>query len=335
MAANFFNFFFLFAFALMAVCYFWQLIKCWAFGHRTKRTYHALWILPCSMIFLKPVLPVSYFPLTQNDSDLTLLILWTLSLICVIIFLFYPIKDSQKWIWEVVMGQVISCVDRCKHLLLSFGEIYAQTPRWFQIILDLLLFILFLLAGIFAPEYAPFLILVYWIISFFCSLHRCIFSCKALVIFWLGRALISAILLSIFLVNAVPANLIKIPLLYCIICVLLTALWCFSAGIVEYDVARMAGAIINTFTTILLVAVNILFGWLQRDSKLTLGVNIKDLFAEIIYVINLIVFPVVMSGYLAVLFADGLEYWKKRHTHPISKDLEPEPEDDMENLIKK
>lgn len=313
MPENFLAILFVAAYSAVALLYFWRLIQCLAFQSRTKCTYHALWFLPYSVRIFVPALPEGYI---SSDRSILILILWIFSLVCAIIQLNFPLKNIQGWIVEARMKGIINFVDCFRHFLISAGDMFSRTFARFRAFTDLLLYSLLAVAAVFAPRSIFLLLLGYWIISLLCRLYRCISSCKTLVSFWMGRALISAILLSLFLINAMPAKTIAVPLLYCLICIFLTVFWSLSAGIVDYDVAKMAGAIINTFTTILLVAVNILFGWLQRDTQLSFFVNLKDISEKVIYIANLVIFPVVMAGYLAMLFADGLEYWRNRHKLP-------------------
>lgn len=148
------------------------------------------------------------------------------------------------------------------------------------------------------------------IFLFIYLLQRCLHSCGYLLWFFLGHTFI--ITFCLMLVVTGRAELENGPFWYCFVCFALAFFWSIGAGVSDYDVAKMAGAIINSITTILLVAVNIFSEWVQRVDFLS------SIFtsAKIMYGLNLVIFPFVVSGYLAMLFVDGIEYARKKFDIP-------------------
>lgn len=318
--------FFLSAFAVTAVVYLKRLIVGLAFRCRSKCTYHALWVIPYSS-FLFHIALCQRIP---NDCLFLMHVFWIFSLICAIIHSGFPVKKTKKWIWEAGMRHLICIIDGLRKLIFSIDTVCSPVSnkiRRFHPALQALLtliefcmvvalapFLYRFLLVLCIPGYAPpALFLICYTVFFLFMLIRCISSCGFLILFWIAHIAIAVKFVSFSPKDIIFFNIIDSSFsVYCSVCVIITIFWCLSAGIADYDVAKMAGTIVNTFTTIVLIAVNIIFGWLQRVAGLVSSTDIE----EAIYGINLIVFPIVMAGYLAVLFADGIDYWRKRHIPP-------------------
>lgn len=217
------------------------------------------------------------------------------------------------------MKHVIRCIDWLKAKLLWFWDSRSYSAKMVRRSLLISIIGALLILGIFFRESVYFtagvvvVFCVYCILLFAFTLYECISSCKALVRFWSLYAILPTWGIYSILATVIPGRLWRQPpVAYTCICIILTIFWCLSAGIADYDVAKMAGAIVNTSTTILLLAINILFGWMWRVEGLIPAAASE----EFIYAVNLIVFPVVAAGYLAVLFTDGINYWRKRYLEP-------------------
>lgn len=317
------------AFAATAIMWTARLIKSLAFSYRTKCTYHGFWVLPYTMFLIAPGLPDGYI---SWSYFVLMLGLWIFSLYCAMILSLHSVKTLQNWMPEAVMRHIIQDIDRLKRLLSVPGAAWSYISDVSLGVLGIsALAVSILLSHFQKAVFLSYIIVIIFaavcVISFCFSLYQCIFSCRALLLFWSLYGTLMAGLLTLFLAYMVLHNIISaFPFIaYGLICFAMTIFWCLSAGVADYDVAKMAGTIVNTGTTILLIAVNIFFGTIQRDVQL-------DVFShylspeDMIYIANLVIFPFVVSGYLAVLFADGIEYWRKRHPAPVFKDEEPADE---------
>lgn len=312
-------------FMATAALYFWRAIKSLAFRCRTKCTYHALWILPYSVYLLGPALPNGYHSKDASHLMVIFLVLWTFFLVCAIIQLAHPVKNIQERTLDVGMRFIVSRIDRFRCSLISASEKFLRISKGGKALLSVLLLILCSVVVIWSPRYIPGLLVALWVVSIIFVLCLCISSCGALLIFWLFQALTSASLLAVFLAKGMPINATMMDFLtYYVMCVLLAIFWSLGAGIADYSVTKMAGAIVNTSTTIFLIAVNILFGWIQWEMRMVPSA----VFEEAIYIVNLAVFPIVAAGYLAVLFADGIQYWRDRYKPPTFK---PEESTEQKN----
>lgn len=290
--------------AAVSVMYTARLIKSFAFGKcsESKYTYHALWLIPYLLLMLCSLYPYGYF----SSNYLAIIFgIWLFSLICAIIQIRITTEKSWKIILEDSMEFVVSTIDCLKRFLMKIGGAYSGYKGMFYFV--------FIVVGLavlnFAPQFAPILVIIFCMGSVFAILYECISSCKALLKFWFIHALVVALLIGFTLMDRLPSNIINGPLAYGFICVLLTLFWSLSAGIADYDVAKMAGGIINTLTTILTVAINVFAWWLQRNVP---QVSSSDR-EELLYAINLAVLPVLAAGYISMLFINGVEYFKKRN----------------------
>lgn len=101
---------------------------------------------------------------------------------------------------------------------------------------------------------------------------------------------------------------------YLIFVIALSTVWIVMAGAADDDAAKMAAAIVNTGTTILAILVNVLVGWgldrwAAQAAQLTLMNGLQ-------FYGNLILLPLIVSGYLSALLKEMQIYRKARRAPP-------------------
>lgn len=155
-----------------------------------------------------------------------------------------------------------------------------------------------------------FMVALFFLPFFYFGIQFAMHSCKMLIVFWLSHCLLFAI--------GVAAT-VHLPLgstfhnaaAYTIFILLYTSLWLLTAGVADDDVAKMASNIINTGTTILVILINVLVGWgLNQLGKQAVY---RSLLEQLQYYGNLILLPLIISGYLSALLKEMQIYWFKRH----------------------
>ena len=85
---------------------------------------------------------------------------------------------------------------------------------------------------------------------------------------------------------------------------ILLLLWMLIGGLADYEVAKMSSEIMNTITTLAVLVINVLTGWLGIDAKLQFAVNVA-------------VLPLVAAGYLTAILKEMQAYWEKRYLEKI------------------
>ena len=217
--------------------------------------------------------------------------------------------QSGKVLLEDSMKEIVLLVDNLRTFV-----IWARRKLLAFILGAIFLFVLTGIAMVIfvdaQPQLRVFIVMLSYILFLVFILQSCLHSCGYLLCFFLGHAFFMTFCLMLVVTDR--AELENGPFWYCFVCFALAFFWSIGAGVSDYDVAKMAGAIINSITTILLVAVNIFSEWVQRVDFLS------SIFtsAKIMYGLNLVIFPFVVSGYLAMLFVDGIEYARKKFDIP-------------------
>lgn len=161
-----------------------------------------------------------------------------------------------------------------------------------------------------APELAPAAAFLCCAAYMAVDLHSCIHSCKALLKFWFVESLLFSVSGGGVLLDFIPNQAVNEVGVYCLFILIFTLFWGVSAGIADFDAAKMAGSIVNTGTTILLLAGNVLLTWCKQ--ALSSAGMTETMQAQLQFGINVILLPLVVAGYLVALFVEGQNYYLRR-----------------------
>lgn len=146
-------------------------------------------------------------------------------------------------------------------------------------------------------------------------------SCRRLLVLLPGFCLLCGMPLSIY-INSLAAFQAKGLTLFACFIVVFSVLWISAALLAEEAPVRLALTIINTFSTIAAVVVNLFLplinaevssGQPETAKQLTelLGMDFGTLLGIFF---NIYILPLVAAGYLALLAKDIQKYWLKRHS---------------------
>lgn len=292
-----------------ALLWLFRLLKTCVTERSKRYGYNALWILPFSLMTVCAIHPHGYFP---SICISWIFVGWLFATACAILQKKISIKKSWKWILEETMRRTICTVDEMRSSLLGVNKKWIGLSRWKQILWILSIVGIGLLIMVINQDTVCLVSVGWWILFAFFTMFRCIHSCKGLVFFWFTYALASAVLLACMIGDRLPNGIVNDVAVYCTICAVLTGFWCISAVVSDFDAAKLAGATVNTTTTIMLLGVNIFFATLQRQFGLMEASN----YDSAIYVMNVALFPIVAAGYLAMLLVDIAQYSRKRGIAP-------------------
>lgn len=151
----------------------------------------------------------------------------------------------------------------------------------------------------------------YILVLFYSGASAALHSCRKLLVFWLVHGVYFSVAV-LALLQIVIETSDQFAAAYSIFVVVFSLLWLLAAGVADDDVAKMAAMIINTGTTILLVVINVLAGWVLNGS--TPSPVLKETIEGLQYYSIIILLPLVAAGYLAALLKEAQIYWKKRHS---------------------
>lgn len=289
-----------------ATVYFIRLIAVHAPGSKTEYEYKGLALLTaCAMIVWHPCLCLPKGWIFFVNAT------WIFSLFCALlqakIVSGKPWKEFFSWMPQVLL----KTVDGERYLFSTIHEKYLrrskESKEKFLFLLGFSCFLLILVSLLTAAIYPRSiygLLLMWWLVSFSVGLYQHLFAGKSFIKFWLLHALAVVLFLTLILGNTLSPRLETLPTVFWCVCIAFGFFWCSGAAIADHDTAKMAGRIVNTLTTLLLFAVNIFL----RPNR------------EMLDIINPSLLPVVAAGYLAALFADGIEYYRQRHTPQIAGD---------------
>lgn len=149
------------------------------------------------------------------------------------------------------------------------------------------------------------------ILLFFLLYAACtaLHSCKKLLFFWFVHGL----LLTLCILYLIPVQGIRnfsAAAEYALFTLVFAMLWIIMAGAADDDVAKMAASIVNTGTTILIILINVLIGWgLNRFGNQAF---FRGILEELQYYGNLILLPLIVSGYLTALLKEMQIYRRVR-----------------------
>lgn len=122
-------------------------------------------------------------------------------------------------------------------------------------------------------------------------------SCQTLCILWCMLFVVS-----FFFAKACAIDVAEFYWL----CVAITALlWCGTSGLANYDTAKLAALIMNTVSTVFVLAVNVsamypeLF-WMTEEQ-----------IADFQFAVNIGIFPFTAAGYFVALFKEIQVYWEE------------------------
>lgn len=292
-------------FAVIAIIYLRRLVSQLRGEPHGKYTYHSLW-WPL-YVGLLSINGSNYQDFFQKHF-IYLFVLWTFTTLCAII----QIKTSKQrtWgqFWRDSMKCIISGLDSLRNFLTWSSKKWDQIHAGTKFLLCLLAMLVIGVCITWFHQLTAIVGAITGLVLFSTALYRCLHSLRNLLAFWTFNSVIMAFAIYFILDDIAPVLTGFSPAPYILICIFITSLWCLSAGIADYDVAQMAGKIINTLTTIALVAVNVFVWWAQNEP------GVKDVLSgtDLIYEFNLILLPLVVAGYLAVLFIDIVNYYKKK-----------------------
>lgn len=297
-------------FFINALIYLFRLIFYLIWHERRSCPYRGLWGLPYGLVILLGIHP----PGTFNCRILEIcLFLWLFALSCAII----QAKVSSSLTWRLWLE------DRMEHFFEVIAEIRTmvlKTEGWLdrlsrvsiigRIILLTLGMLLFAGVVMSIPT-SIFLLgpLLYLCVAFF-QIYQSVHSCRKLLGVWFSGSVLIALAGVGIVFKVLPNGAVNSPLAYMAFVLLVAFCWGLTALIADYDVAKMAGGIVNTGTTILVLAVNVIFAW----CKMNVYVPLPEWdFDYLIYGCNVILLPLVAAGFLAALLVESQEYYRKKY----------------------
>lgn len=263
----------------------------------TLYTHEFSWflIIICAVMFLN-FLKSGYFPLIP-------------AVICISGWLFIPLcvilqkKLVSMKSWREYLGDVMewifSFLENARSFLLFTEQKWGRQIRG-VFLFGILLFTIYI--GL--TETLPNFFLVIALFGFFPAyfeIELAMHSCKRLLLFWLlhGVLFSCGISASVHLTNGERLHAVAT---YALFVILYAILWLFAAGVADDNVAKMAASIVNTGTTILVILINVLVGW---------GLNqlgnvewVRNFLEKLQYYGNLVLLPLIVSGYLSALLKE-------------------------------
>lgn len=153
------------------------------------------------------------------------------------------------------------------------------------------------------------LAIVFCVVYLGLAAYNALHSCRRLLLFWLKNGIIFA-LCAAGLVNFPDNIAAESSLSYVVFTIVYTLIWLLLAGAADDAPAQMGCAIINTVTTLLLIAANILAIWGEQAITLPEQAFFSWRMLQDFSVIVLL--PLVVGGYLAALLKQFQVYWKNR-----------------------
>lgn len=263
------------------------------------------WVLHCfplmaiinAPLFMAQTLPIRAFP-------------WLLLafLLCAIIR--RKTSSGKRWgaYWEGVGMDGLSFFQSIRTLLLGLERMWTRIGPWGRV------------AGLgvgVAPMVVQSLLdasmsgsILFFLVCFFLvgtctSLH----SCRRLLVCWLVQGVLFAGCI-VSLVPALPERPERTIIQYTVFTLVFTVFWVVTTGAADHSAAKMACAIVNTLTTILLVLITVLFGW--SSYQMGLDPYLAERFGALQYWSVVILLPLVFGGYLAALLKEIQLYVEKK-----------------------
>lgn len=315
------------AFFINALIYLFRLICSLIWGEKKAQKYGSLWMLPYGLLLLLGIHP----PHTFSYPMLRIcLILWIFALICAII----QSKALSRLTWrkwgaemtmQIIQGVICACGKMRKGLEWLRKKWESLTP-FIRTIITALSVGMLVVAALWVPDMSvPFAIP--WLLGILLiRLWLAMSSCRELLKVWFVESILFALMVASAAGNLLPNEIANQFVAYAVFSVIYTLTWCITAGMADYDVAKMACGVVNTVTTIGLLFVNIFPYWCSENADILvpclnkvnpqLTEQIRTFTAEdFVYAFNLILFPLVVAGFIAALFAEGQQYLLKREKH--------------------
>lgn len=204
------------------------------------------------------------------------------------------------------IADFLNLFELVRSFLLSIGKPFATlSDRWrAAVCLAGMLFFMFLYILLDQmKELQAILLLLFLIIYFLLQAYQALHSCRKLLLFWLFYG--AQIALLVYSALPLPQSGAASGFLaYVGFVILFTMIWLLMAGAADVEPAKMACGIVNTATTIILIVVNVLAIWGERNFP-TYG----STWNTMQHYSTVILLPLVVGGYLAALLKQLQEYW--------------------------
>ena len=232
--------------------------------------------------------------------------LWLSMCLCVII----QDKEKNHMTWGDDMDKTIagflSLFEVVRGFLLSIGKPFSKLSGRCRAAVGLagvLFFIFFFILLDQQQELQAILLLLFLITYLLLQAYQALHSCRKLLLFWLFYGAQIALLVYSALPmpqsGAAPGFLAYVGFV-----ILFTMIWLLMAGAADIEPARMACGIVNTATTIILIVVNVLAIWEERNFP-----SYGSTWNTMQHYSTVILLPLVVGGYLAALLKQMQEYW--------------------------
>lgn len=138
------------------------------------------------------------------------------------------------------------------------------------------------------------------------GIQPCLHSCIKLIAFFFVDGILFTTMAVYIFDDIMPiTGMMGFFIQYVIFIAVYTVFWVVSAGIVDRDIAEMTCAIINSLSTILLLASNVFFDWCERAGILEVFASTSAIETQ---VVSKILLPVVVAGYVTALIIKRVEY---------------------------
>lgn len=230
----------------------------------------------------------------------------TIYLVCSI--LRAKIISGKKWkdITGEQMGKIFSGITAARNALDSIDKKIGKWVWWLAATGCIALAIY----GVYIHNYLFCFPLVGLII--FAMLLYGMHSCRILLLFWLFLFFVLVIGLTLIFYSKSVTLPDRSVLFEITLAVFLTLVWSVSIGVADHDVGKMAAAVVNTLTTVLLIILGVLIAYGEH-------LQTSPIWNQIETAALYILLPFVIAGYVAALFKESQIYWEKKYTKTNEK----------------
>lgn len=161
------------------------------------------------------------------------------------------------------------------------------------------------------------LIFAYLILVYIFLAGKALHTCRRLLAFWLFYSILFAGSVA-HLAPQMKTGLPAPPIFYTVFTLTFSCVWILVAGAADREPAKMGCAIMNTLTTIALIATQVLVLWAKTNVTIPAGIPFSWGMLQDFSIIVLL--PLVVAGYMAGLVIELQSYWDRRNARCAKTD---------------
>ncbi len=278
------------------------LVRCKMHGKpETLDTHEFSWflIIICTVMFLN-LSKAEGFPLIPAVICMSG---WLFIPFCVILQKKLVSMKSWREYLEGIMERFLGIFEQSRRCLLWIEKWQKKCPPVIKLILLICFLVFTYLVVSNGSQNLPLVYLasVGWLFVFvFSGACAAMHSCRKLLKFWFLQGCLLSCVVIAFLPN-LTGHLHPI-VQYIVFVFIFLVIWILVAGAADQYVAKMAANIVNTGTTILVILINVLVEWGLNQLG---GLELSRMFLDKLqYFGNLILLPLIVSGYLSALLKE-------------------------------